>query len=473
MQKRRNNNKKKGGKYDYLLFKSKSFWDVASASDKKKAFEFAEGYKKYLNESKTERRAVVAAIKLAKKAGYKEVDLDGKLNLKDRKLIFNNRNKNLVLVDLGEKDIEEGIKMLLAHVDSPHLDLKVRPLYEDSGMAYLKSYYYGGIKKYHWLTIPLMMVGMVVLDNGEEIEIRIGEKKEDPIFLITDLLPHLDTERIKKTVDKAFDAEELNIVVGSIPVSDKDVKDRIKLAVLEWLYKNYKIKEDNFVTADIRFVPNYSVRDVGFDRGLLAGYGHDDRVCVYASLLALLEGKNKKTSICYLADKEEISSEGPTSAKSPYLENVIDYLIKQRGSKMSVYDVFRKSKAISADTGPAYDPDYKQMQDERSIVYLSHGLSVEKHLGVGGKYFSSEAEPRFVREIINIFRKKKVVWQTGHAGKIDTHRVGGTISVYLANRNIEVLDVGIPVLNLHAPYELVSKGDLYSGYKGYKAFLEA
>lgn len=463
----------KQAKYDKLLFKSASFWDSTSLSEQKKAFEFGESYKIFLNKAKTERLTVLEALKLAKKAGYREVNLDEKLDLKHQKLIFNNRNKNLVLVNLGKNGLDKGTKMLLAHVDSPHLDLKARPLYEDGNMAYLKSYYYGGIKKYHWLTIPLSMIGVVVLTNGEEVDVNIGEQSDDPVFMITDLLPHLDTERAKKTVDKAFDAEELNIVVGSIPVKDKKIKDRIKVSVLEWLNKNYHITEKALISADLRFVPNYKSRDAGFDRGLIAGYGHDDRVCVYAALMAQLESKSKQTILCYLADKEEIANEGPTSARSPYLENVIEYLIKHSGSALSVYDVLRKSKAISADTGPAYDPDYKAMQDERSIVYLNHGIFIEKHLGLGGKYFSSEAEPRFVGEIINLFDKVKVCWQTGHSGKIDEHRIGGTISVYLANRNIEVIDVSIPVLNLHAPYELVSKGDLYSGYKGYKVFLES
>lgn len=475
---------KKQVKYNDLLFQANLFWDVASAQEQKKAIDFSEDYKDFLNLAKTENQVVAEAIRLAKRQGYKEVNLDEKLNSKDKKLIFVNRNKSLILVSLGKGGLDKGIKFLLAHVDAPRLDLKVKPLYEDSGIAYLKPHYYGGIKKYHWPTVPLELRGRVVLKNGEEIEINIGSQKNEPVFLISDLLPHLEKERLDKPFKDAIEAEELNIIVGSIPISDKKAKDRVKLAVLDWLYKNYKIKEVDLLSADIRFVPAFPARDVGLDKSLIGGYGQDDRVCVYTSLKAFLEtqGDNQTTSqvahaggqarILYLVDKEEIGSVGTTGAQSLWLENILEYLIKQANSKLTVNDLFRKSSAISADVTAAFDPDYKQAYDEKNSVYLGKGVVIEKFLGYKGKSMSIDTEPKFLRYLIDLFDRKRVVWQTGHLGKIDQGG-GSTISVFLANKNLEIVDIGVPLLNMHAPYELSSKGDIYSAYKGYRAFLES
>jgi aspartyl aminopeptidase len=363
--------------------------------------------------------------------------------------------------------------MLLTHIDSPRLDLKVKPLYEDSGLALLKSHYYGGIKKYQWPAIPLSMMGVVVLKNGQEIEINIGEGKDDPIFVITDLLPHLDRAATDKTGGShEIKAEELNIVVGTKPVGDKEVKERIKVAILEWLNKNYKMKEEDFLTADIRFVPSWPARDSGFDRSMVAGYGQDNKAGTFTTLKAFLKAKENETKLVYFSDKEEIGSDGSTGAKSLWLENVLDYLIRQTKASVSIYDIYRKSEAISSDTTGALDPDYKDKQDMLNAVYLGKGVVIEKHLGLGGKYYSVDTEPKFVRKIIDLFEKNNVLWQTGHIGKIDEHRVGGTVAVYLANRNVEILDIGPALLNTHAPYELASKGDIYCAYKGYKVFLE-
>lgn len=464
--------KKKKNKYDDLLFESKSFWETASEVEKKKVFVLAEDYKKYLDKSKTERRAVLEAMVMAKKQGYREIDMDKALPKGAKKLIFNNRNKNLVLVNLGDRGIDVGVKMLLAHVDSPRLDLKVRPLYEDNDLAFFKTHYYGGIKKYQWPTIPLSMMGLVVLRDGKEIEFEVGEREGDPVFLITDLLPHLDKERMtKKTMDKAIQAEELNVLAGNIPVKDENVKNRVKLAVLEYLNKEYGIIEKDFFSADLRFVPSWKARDIGFDRSMVAGYGHDDKVCVFVGLRSIFESKEKNTNILYLADKEETASVGSTGADSFYLENVFSYLIRELKSKESVYDIFRKSKAISGDVTSAFDPDYKNIQDDKNAVYIGRGVVIEKYNGWGGKYQTVDAEPKFVRELIDLYDQKKINWQTGHLGKVDEGG-GGTISAYLAKRNVEVIDMGPALFNMHAPYELVSKGDLYSGYLAYKAFLE-
>ncbi len=458
---------KKQNKLEELLFKQESFWDLASPKEQNLSFEFAEDYKKFLNISKTERQTIHESVKLAKKEGYKEVSLDEKLP-RGNKFYFINRNKSAIFISLGENKLSQGIKMLMAHVDAPRLDLKVRPLYEDSGLAYFKSHYYGGIKKYHWPTIPLNMVGTVVLKSGEEIEINIGDKKDDPVFLISDLLPHLDRQDVDKPKVKG---EEMNIIIGSRPVNAKKAKDRVKLAILKWLHENYKMKQVDLFAADIRFVPSFPARDIGFDKSMVAGYGQDDRVCVYTALQALIASKDDNTKLLFLADKEEIASDGSTGAKSLFLDNILEYLLYETNTPLSVNDLFRKSQAISADTTGAFDPDYKDKQDISNAVNLGQGVVIEKHAGCGGKYYTIDAEPQFIRQIINLFDKKKVVWQTGHMGKIDQGG-GGTLAIYLANRNIEVIDIGVALLNLHSPYELASKADIYSAYRGYQAFLE-
>lgn len=451
-----------------LTFKQISFWDSVSPKEHEQARVFCEDYKKFLNNAKTEIQVVKETIKQVKRSGFEEVDLDSNIFPHSNKLIFNNRNKSAIFVSIGKNGLDLGAKFMLAHTDSPRLDLKVRPLYEDSGIAYLKSHYYGGIRKYHWPTIPLSLIGTVVLAGGVEIEINLGEHKDDPVFLISDLLPHL----VRKEADiPQVQGEELNILVGSCPIKDKKAKDRVKLAVLEWLNENYRMKEVDFFSADLRFVPSFTARDIGFDRSMIAGYGQDDRVCVYTSIQALLDSKDDNTKICYLADKEEIASDGSTGAKSLFLENVISYLIKQGESKISIYDFYRKSKCISADTTGAYDPDYKDKQDMSNAILIGNGMAIEKHNGVGGKYYSVDAEPKYIRRLIDLFDKKKIIWQTGKMGKIDLGG-GGTLAVYLANRNVEVIDAGVPLLNLHSPYELASKADIYSAYKGYRVFLE-
>jgi aspartyl aminopeptidase len=461
---------KKVDKFDKLLFKSESFWEKASNREQDLAMEFSDEYIKFLNNVKTERQVVAESVKQAKKEGYREVDLDGSLGKAD-KLIFTNREKSVIMINLGFKGLDMGAKFLMAHTDSPRLDLKVKPLYEDSGIAYLKPNYYGGIKKYHWPTVPLEMHGKVILKNGSEVEISLGSKKDEPQFVISDLLPHLEKERMDKKFGEAIAGEELNIIVGSIPVKGKELKDKVKLSVLEKLNKEYGIIEQDFLSADLHFVPAYTARDIGFDRSMIGGYGQDDRVCVYTSLRAFLEGSDGVTKILYLADKEEIGSMGTTGAESLFLENVIDFLLRQTKSDLSVYDVFRKSFGISADVTAAYDPDYKEAFDKINAIELGHGVVIEKYLGYRGKAGTVDSDPHFLRTLMDSFDKKSVIWQTGHLGKVDQGG-GGTIAVYLANRNMEVVDMGVPLLNMHAPFEVSSKADVYSTYKGYKTFLE-
>ncbi|HRY63172.1 MAG TPA: aminopeptidase, partial [Patescibacteria group bacterium] len=383
---------KRKNKGEGLLLKSELFWDTASQKEQREAEKLAEEYKDFLDVARTEKQTIRRASELARKSGFVEINLDEKLPKGKTRMIFVNRGKSAIMVEIGKKGLEVGASFLIAHVDSPRMDLKVKPLYEDGGIAYLKPNYYGGIKKYHWPVTPLAMQGTVVLKNGQEIEINIGLKENDPVFVISDLLPHLDNERMDKPLGKAIDAEELNIIVGTRPVADKKVKDRVKMAVLEWLNKNYKISEEELFTADIRFVPAYKPKDVGFDRGLIASYGQDDRVCVFAALKAFLEAKNKRPSILYLVDKEEIGSIGSTGAESLFLENVVSYLTRESKVEIDVYDFYRKSKGVSADVTAAYDPDYKQAYDINNVAQLGHGVVIEKYLGHRGKSYTMEAE---------------------------------------------------------------------------------
>ncbi len=465
--------KKYKHKLDDLLYKTEAGWDKISPLKQKAVFELAEQYKSFLNQAKTEKEVIKEVIKMAVQAGYQQVDLDQMIDVKkDKKLLLVNKGKSLIAVDLNYGELSEGAKFILAHVDSPRLDLKVRPLYEEAGLAYLKTHYYGGIKKYHWPAIPLEMRGTAVLAGGQEVELKIGDKEDEPCFVISDLLPHLEKERMDKPMKEAIEAEELNVIVGSWPVKDKKAKQRVKLAVLEWLYKNYQIKERDLLSADIRFVPAFPARDVGVDKTMIGAYGQDDRVCVYTALQAFLQaGKSKQVKLLYLADKEEIGSVGITGAESLWLENVLEYLIEQTGSQIRLSDLFRKSRAVSADVTAAYDPDYKNAFDEKNAIYLGHGVVIEKYLGYKGKAMSVDVEPSFLRYLMDLFDKKKVIWQTGHLGKVDQGG-GGTVAVELARRNLEVVDMGAALLNMHAPYELASKIDIYAAYQAYRVFLE-
>jgi aspartyl aminopeptidase len=455
-----------------------SCWSIWDDKIKKKAFDFGDGYKDFLDNSKTEREAVREGIRLAKENGFVswEEFQKGVKNLKTKeltgkKVYFINRAKNLVLVVFGKKDLSEGINMLIAHVDSPRLDLKVSPLYEDEQLAYFKTHYYGGIKKYQWPTIPLALHGAIVKSDGSKLDICIGEKDDDPIFMITDLLPHLGREQMKKTLDKAIEGEELNILLGSMPVKDNKVKERVKQAILEYLNEKYGIIEEDFVSAEIQMVPAQKARDLGLDRSLIAGYGHDDRANAYSALRAIFEAKEcDTTTMAVLVDKEEIGSDGSSGMKSLFLENVIEKLIKTTKAQCSVTDIFSNSKVLSVDGTVGYDPDYKNVYDSKNTARLNHGVVVEKYTGHGGKFSASEASAEFTGEIRNIFNKNKIVWQTGGMGKIDQGG-GGTIALYLANRNADIIDCGVPLFSIHAPMEIVGKGDLYSAYLAYRAFL--
>lgn len=458
-----------------LFFEKRNAWEVWDEKQTKEAMNFSEGYKKFLDEAKTARESVKAGVRLAEKAGFKALDKSGKLKAGD-KVYAVNKNKTLALVVVGKDMVEDGFSLVMSHIDSPHLDLKVNPLYEDEAMAFFKTHYYGGIKKYHWPTTPLALHGTVVLASGKKVEIKIGEKESDPIFMITDLLPHLGKSQAKKSIDEAVAGEELNILVGSLPVKDDKVKAKVKLAIMEHLNKEYGIIGEDFFSAEIEAMPEAKARDLGFDRSFVAAFGQDDRVCAYASLAALFKSKaGKRTQVCLWVDREEIGSDGTTGAKSIFIESLVAELLEKTGKKgtmREVYQVMEKSEALSSDVTAGYDPDYKSVHDPMNVAKIGCGVAVERHTGYGGKYGTTEASAEFVQRLRTIFNKNKVIWQTAGLGKVDEGG-GGTIAKFLAERNMEVIDIGVALMNMHAPMEIASKADIYSAYQSYIAFYQA
>lgn len=458
-----------------LSFEKRNCWEVWSEKETKLAMDFSEDYKNFLNEAKTEREAVKFGVKLAEKNGFKELKSCKKLNKGD-KVYFVNKNKSMIFAVMGEDLLKDGLRMVMSHIDVPHLDLKVNPLYEDESMAFFKTHYYGGIKKYHWPTIALALHGVVILANGKEVEVSIGEKPSDPVFMITDLLPHLGKNQMKKTLDEAIVGEELNILVGSMPVKDEKVKAKVKLAVLKYLNDEYGITAEDFFSADLQAAPESKARDLGFDRSMVAAYGQDDRVCAWTSLSAIFDSKaNKETQICLWIDREEIGSDGTTGAQSLFIENFVADLLELASGKATmrdVYKVFEKSSCLSSDVTAAQDPDYKSVHDPLNVAKLGYGVALEKYTGHRGKAGTSEASAEFVQKLRKIFNASNIIWQTGGLGKVDEGG-GGTIAMYMANRNMEVIDIGVGLLNMHAPMEISSKADIYSAYSAYKAYYQA
>ena len=456
----------------------KSAWEVWGDETKKECFAFSQGYKDYLNKSKTESEAIRETVAIARKKGFKELSRLTGLKAGD-KIYIEHRGKSLILGRIGKKGLSKGVKILMAHLDSPHLDFKASPLYEDESIAFLKTHYYGGIKKYQWPTIALALHGTVYLSDGKNISLVIGENEDDPVFMITDLLPHLDRAGGPGSAIKGREVkgEDLNLVVGSMPVPDIKIKEKVKLAVIGYLFEKYGIREDDLSSMDLQAVPSEKARDLGFDRSMISAYGHDDKVCTYASLRALLEAKQSdKTQLCILIDREEIGSEGNTGAQSVFIEAAVaDMLgmLKQPSGIADVYRIFARSKAISADVTAAMDPDYKDVHDPRNSARLGYGVALEKYTGSGGKYSSSEASAEFIRELKSVFSKNKdICYQIGGGlGKIDVGG-GGTIAKYMANRNMDIVDMGVPLFNMHAPLEIASKADIFCAYLAYRTFLE-
>jgi len=449
-----------------LLYTRKNVYEVIDDAEIEKLEAFAKDYMKFLDASKTERDAVKYSVSLAKEKGFTEYRLGDKVTV-GGKYYFNNRGKYLVLFTIGEENIEEGFRIGAAHIDSPRLDLKPLPLYEDSGIGYFKTHYYGGVRKYQWVTVPLALHGVVVRADGTVVEVNIGEDEGDPVFYISDLLPHLAKDQNNQSLGNAIPGEKLNIIVGSRPL--KDVSDsKVKLSVMSYLNEKYGIVESDFTSAELTAVPALKTREVGFDRSLIAGYGHDDRVCSYPALAAILDSTDtKKSLMVILADKEETGSGGNTGMKIWIFNDIIDEVAKTFGA--NPYVVRANSKCLSADVNAAFDPNFGEVYERMNSCFINHGVVVTKYTGSGGKSGTSDANAEFVGFVRKIFNDAGVVWQTGELGKVDQGG-GGTVAVYIAEKNIDVVDLGVPVLAMHAPYELISKADLYMTYKAFMAF---
>lgn len=454
-------------------------WKTATKESKREIFEFSEGYKHFLNIGKTEREFVRESIKLAEENGFKSIEEFETLKAGD-KVYYINREKNIVLVVIGKEDILDGINFVVSHIDCPRIDLKQNPLYEDSEYAMMKTHYYGGIKKYQWVSTPLALHGAVILNNGNKVDIIIGEDESDPVFTIPDILPHLDSkvQRERKS-SEVFKGEELNIIVGSIPseITDEDVKEKVKYSVLEKLNETYGMEEEDFMSAEIQLVPAHKAKDVGFDRGIVGSYGHDDRICGYTSLKAILDLEEvpAKTAVCFLADKEETGSAGSTGLQSFYIEYFVsDIMYKMMGDKYNDY-LMRKclwnSRALSSDVSAGINPIFKSVHDEQNASKLGYGIVVTKYTGVRGKGGTSDADAEYVGEIRRLFNENNIKWQMAMLGKVDEGG-GGTVAMYLAHHGIRTIDAGPAVVSMHSPFELASKYDIYETYRAYKIFFE-
>jgi len=453
-----------------LTYERKLVWDVFSDAEKSSAFDFASGYRRFISEVKTEKEAVVWAKKEAEKKGFSK--LGG--SRKNKKVYLANHSSALALAVSGKRSIRDGVRIIMSHVDAPRLDLKPQPLIEEESLSFLKTHYYGGIKKYQWVTKPLSLHGIVVLKNGVKKEIVIGEKENEPVLTVTDLLPHLAKDQMEKKMSDAVDGESLNLLIASLPVpkeNDKktpQIKNRVKEAVLKLLYQTYGIKEEDLISAELAAVPAGPARELGLDRSLILGYGQDDRICAYASFQAFLEaGEPEYTSVCLLIDKEEIGSEGISSAQSGFLNLFLCQLAGITETELA--RSLAKSYAISADVNAGLDPSYREVNEAQNAPRLGYGTVLAKYTGHGGKFGSSESSAEYVAYLRRLFEKHKVVWQTGELGKVDKGG-GGTVAKYLARQNIETIDIGPALLSMHSPYEVSHKGDLYCTYKAYLAF---
>ena len=463
-----------GNKLKEKLFnQKKNGWEGLSEKQRNEIFNYCNGYMGFLNKGKTEREIVKTSKEMAEKAGFKDINTKKTLKPGD-KIYYINRDKNIYLAVIGKQPIEKGLHIIGAHADSPRLDLKPNPLYEDGEFAYLKTHYYGGIKKYQWTTIPLAIHGIIVKANGEKIEICIGEDEMDPIFTITDLLPHLAQEQMERKLKEGVKGEDLNLLIGSIPYNDKDVSEKVKLNILNILNEKYGITEVDFLSSEIELVPAFKARTLGFDNSMVAAYGQDDKICVYTSLTAILEIENpKNTAICMIVDKEEIGSMGNTGMESHVFDTFISEILnKMNINKPNLLDkVFVNSKMLSADVDAGFDPIYASASERNNSAFLGRGVGVNKYTGARGKSGASDANAEYVAWVRNLLETNKINYQISELGKVDLGG-GGTIAYILANKGMDVIDCGVPVLSMHAPYEVTSKFDVYSAYKMYKAFFE-
>lgn len=443
--------------------------------------DFAEGYRQFLSDHKTERECVKYFEAEAKKAGFRDLDdiIKNNDSLKAGDKVYrNNMGKGLAMFVIGRENPENGIAILGAHIDSPRMDLKQNPLYEDTDMALLDTHYYGGIKKYQWVTLPLALHGVVAKKDGTLVTVNIGEDASDPVFGVSDLLIHLSQDQMKKEGAKVVEGEDLNVLIGSIPLEaaedDKDKKDLVKKNILRILKDKYDFEEEDFLSAEIEVTPAGAARDYGFDRSMIMGYGHDDRSCAYPSFKAILDVEaGEKTYACLLVDKEEIGSVGATGMQSTFYEDTVAEILSLLGhdSNLAVRRAMRNSRALSSDVSAAYDPNYPSVNEKNNCAYFGRGLVINKYTGARGKSGSNDASAEYVAQVRKIFDENGVSWQTSELGKVDQGG-GGTIAYILGNYDMNVIDSGVAVLNMHAPWEIISKADLYEAYLGYKAFLK-
>lgn len=438
---------------------------------KEKAAAFAEGYKNFLDHAKTEREAAATSEQMLLAAGYKPFE-PKKTYAPGEKIYFIQEHKAVVAATIGQKPFEEGFRLVIAHIDSPRLDLRPNPLYESDHLSYFKTHYYGGIRKYQWVTIPMELHGVVALTDGTTVTVNIGGDEGDPKLVITDLLPHLGQEQSKKPLAEGIVGEQLNLLLGSKPIGDDEGSDRVKLAVMQLLNEKYGITEDDFTSAELEAVPAVKATEIGLDRSMIGSYGHDDRVCGYAALKALLDLDKTpaKTAVCVLADKEEIGSDGVTGMQSAAFDTFMEDLCEAQGAALRV--CLENSFCLSADVTAAYDPNFGEVFEKKNAAYLNYGIGLCKYTGARGKSGASDASAETVGYVRGIFDRAKVIWQIAELGKVDAGG-GGTVAMYMANRNITTLDAGVPVLAMHAPFEVVSKLDCYETYKGMKAVYEA
>ena len=456
-----------------LFNKKANGWENLSDDELKEIFQYADEYMYYLNTSKTEKEIVQNSKEILMKNGFEDI-LDKKELHPGDKVFFVNRNRSLYVAVIGEEPLEKGLKIVAAHADSPRIDLKQNPMYEDNELVMLKTHYYGGIKKYQWTNIPLSMHGTVVKTNGEKVNICIGEKEDEPIFTISDLLPHLAAEQMDRRLKDGVQGEELNILSGSIPYPDDTISERVKLNILNILNQKYDIKEVDLISSEIEFVPAFKAKSLGFDYSMIAGYGQDDKVCCYAALRAILNVNNpKKTAIAVLTDKEEVGFNGVTGMYTGVFDTFISELLdKKLENKINALEkTFSHSKAISADVDAAFDPNYSSAFEKNNTSYFGKGLTIVKYTGARGKSGASEAPAEMVAYLRKTYEEAKVKYQACELGKVDKGG-GGTIALTLANRGMDVVDSGVPVMGMHSPYEITSKFDVYQAYKGYEAFLK-
>ncbi len=450
-----------------LLYKQKDAAVVLDEKEMKKVFDFNKGYKKFIDAGKTEYEVVDYTVEYIKSLGYKEYEFGKKYNAGD-KVYVNNRNKSLIMTTFGTLPVSEGVYIAASHIDSPRLDLKPRPLYEDKELAYFKTHYYGGIKKYQWTAMPLSLHGVVYKADGSVVKVRIGDDKADPVFCVTDLLPHLASDQMSKNAMQIISGEQLNILIGSYPFKDDKVSEKVKLNIANILFEKYGIVESDFLSAELTAVPAFEARDIGFDRSMIGAYGHDDRVCAYPILMSEVEVKAPKhTTVTVFADKEEVGSDGTTGMASMFFIDFIEDLAESQG--VALRHVLAKSKCLSSDVNAAVDPNFPDVIEKNNAAYINKGVVLTKYTGSRGKSGTNDATAETVSFFRNIFDEAGVIWQTGELGKVDQGG-GGTVAKYVSAHNIDTIDLGVPVLSMHAPFEVVSKTDVYMTYKAISAF---